>query len=120
MLATVIGLTGCFAEYDDPPVYAAPGHWIYGGVEVCSDTGDCRYINDVRYYYGPNGEVFYYDEDYGAWIGPGAYYINGGWIHGYPHGYYEHYRGFYYHGSHWGNSYRGGGGYRGHGGGHRR
>lgn len=118
-LAAVIGLSGCVV-YDTPePVLATSDHWQYGCVEYCDEDSMCREVCDTYYYYGPGGAVFYYDTAFGLWIGPHGYWYGGAWVHGWPGGFREHYRGFAHYG-HWGGGYHGGyhGGGGFHGGGH--
>ena len=115
LIAAVIGLTGCVAEYDA----SYPRQYRYGTVEYCDNEGNCRVVENSNYYYGPSGEVYYYDTSYGYWIGPSGYYYGGRWVGGWPSGYRDRYRG-YYHGSRGGfHGGRGGGGFRGGHGGHR-
>lgn len=117
------GLVGCSAGcaddtyYGDPPAVAGVSN---GSVEFCDDWG-CRMV-DAPYYYS-NGELFYWDVGFGAWIGPRGYW-NGGWHRGFVPGYHERYRVEHYHsfreGFHGGGGFHNGGGHmgRGHSGGH--
>jgi|ERR1700722_4193430 len=122
MLAAVIGLTGCAVETDvayREPVMVSRSQWQYGCVDYCDEDGQCREVCDTYYYYGPAGEVFYYDTVYGFWIGPHGWYGPHGWVHGWPYGFREHYRGFYhfhgggYRGGPAHGEFHGGGGFRG-------
>lgn len=112
-LVACIGLSGCVAEevaYADPP-----GQYRNGTVEFCDDYG-CRYVNG-QYYYDSAGVLFYWDANFGCWIGPHGYWYGGAFHPGFHPGYHGFYHRGYYHGSggYHGGSH-GGGGF--HGGGH--
>lgn len=118
-LMTVVCLSGCAVEAS----YPQPE---YGDTEYCDADGNCRDIQHVMWYYGPAGEVIYYDTAFGCWMGRGGYYSGGVWVAGWPNGYRARYGGSYhpYHGGFHGNgfhshggSFHGGGGFHGgHGG----
>ena len=121
ILVACLGLAGCAnSNYRNEPEY--PSAPAYGCVVVADDFGERETCN--TYYYYENGELVYWDNHFGIWIGPSGYWRGGRYYWGFYPGFHAYYgpsfyhpRGFYgYHGAYRGSSGYHGGGYRGSGG----
>lgn len=106
-LLICLGVSGCAEEVYVP---ANVGSSHSGTVNFCDDVG-CRDIPDAQYYYDASGDLYYWDTNFGVWIGSNGYYRSGVFYGGWYPGYHSFYGPGYY--GRLGGGYRGGyhGGY---------
>jgi hypothetical protein len=84
-VVSTFGALGCVEAYPPPPV-----HPVTGSVRYCDDYG-CRTVY-APYFYS-NGEVVYWDAQFGIWVGRHRYWRGGRWYHGFHPGYFSHHYG---------------------------
>ena len=112
MLVAVCAMSfsfGCVAE-ERGPIY---GQALVsdGSVMACDIDGFCRAIHG-QYYYDQTGALYYWDVQFGCWIGRNGYWRGRHWYRGYVPGYREmNHRGYFR-----GHGYSGGSFRTGHGG----
>jgi hypothetical protein len=91
-IMAALTFSGCLI-YSDPPRPAYNDTYEDGCVTFCDEYG-CRQVCG-RYYYDAHGNVIYWDEHFGCWIGPRGYWRHGSYYHGFHPGYHNWYHRHY-------------------------